>query len=75
MISNFVCSLGVIESIYNQSFRAGILMAVMSEVLLKYRFIYGCERVANAFVNFIVSIASVKTCVLKVETLSGITDS
>ena len=50
-------------------------MAVMSEVLLKYRFIYGCERVANAFVNFIVSIASVKTCVLKVETLSGITDS
>ena len=50
-------------------------MAVMSEVLLKYRFIYGCERVANAFVNFIVSISSVKTCVLKVETLSGITDS
>ena len=47
-------------------------MAVMSEVLLKYRFIYGYERVANAFVNFI---ASVKTCVLKVETLSGITDS
>ena len=50
-------------------------MAVMSEVLLKYRFIYGCERVANAFVNFIVSISSVKTCVLKVETLSRITDS
>ena len=50
-------------------------MAVMSEVLLKYRFIYGCERVANAFVNFIVSISSAKTCVLKVETLSGITDS
>ena len=50
-------------------------MAVMSEVLLKYRFIYGCERVANAFVNFIVPISTVKTCVLKVETLSGITDS
>ena len=50
-------------------------MAVMSEVLLQCRFIDDCERVANAFVNFIVSISSAKTCVLKVETLSGITDS
>ena len=50
-------------------------MAVMSEVLLKYRFIDDCERVANAFVNFIVSISTIKTCVLKVETLSGMTDA
>ena len=48
-------------------------MAVMSEVLLKYRFIYGCERVANAFVNFIVSISTFKTRVLQVEPLSGMT--
>ena len=40
-------------------------MAVMSEVLLKYRFIYGCERVANAFVNFIVSISTVKPVSLR----------
>ena len=48
-------------------------MAVITKISLKNLFNAGFERVANVFVNFIVSIATVKNRFLQLESLSEMT--
>ena len=49
-------------------------MAVITKISLKNLFNAGFERVANVFVNFIVSISTVKNSFLQLEALSEMTD-
>ena len=48
-------------------------MAVITKILLKNHFTAGFERFTDVFVNFIVSIATVKNRFLQLESLSEMT--
>ena len=48
-------------------------MAVITKISLKNHFTAGFERFTDVFVNFIVSLATVKNCFLQLESLSEMT--
>ena len=50
-------------------------MAVIIKISLKNCFTSGFQRVANAFINFIVSISTVKNRFLQVDPLKKTTDA